>query len=213
MEFAIKKKYDVFAWNVVISQVLSDGDHEQIKNVFKKVTELMPDQESYYLKWLQYEQAKGDTEAMEHIFKEVLPVSFSVALWNFYLGYVVQAQAQSPEVIQSAYEFALSQIGNDLESGGIWLDYIAFVKEGFTTSTFEEQQKMETIRKLYQRAVKVPLSNIEYIWKDYDTFENNLNKTTVYIEIVIDIGEKVYSGLCRALHDCKSGTKGTKGVL
>jgi cleavage stimulation factor subunit 3 len=116
---------------------------------------------------------------MEQIFKDVLPVSYSVALWNFYLDYVVQAQAQAPEVIQSAYEFALSQIGNDLESGGIWLAYIGFVKDGFTASTFEEQQKMETIRKLYQRAVKVPLSNIENIWKDYDTFENNLNKTTV----------------------------------
>jgi cleavage stimulation factor subunit 3 len=179
MDFAIKKKYDLHAWNTVIDSVLQQGDTEQIKLVFKKVTELMPDQECFYLKWLQYEQAKGDTEAMEQIFKDILPVSYSVSLWNFYLGYVVQAQAQAPEVIQSAYEFALSQIGNDLESGGIWLDYIGFVKDGFTASTFEEQQKMETIRKLYQRAVKVPLSNIENIWKDYDTFENNLNKTTV----------------------------------
>ena len=39
---------------------------------------------------------------------------------------------------------------------------------------------METIRKLYQRAVKVPLSIIENIWKDYDSFENNLNKLTVH---------------------------------
>ncbi len=37
---------------------------------------------------------------------------------------------------------------------------------------------MDQLRKLYQRAVKTPLSIVEQIWKDYDLFENSLNKLT-----------------------------------
>ena len=37
---------------------------------------------------------------------------------------------------------------------------------------------MDALRKIYQRAVVVPHANLELIWKDYDAFENELNKMT-----------------------------------
>ena len=40
---------------------------------------------------------------------------------------------------------------------------------------------MDDLRRVYQRAVSVPLTNIEAIWKDYDAYENGLNKLTVCI--------------------------------
>ena len=44
--------------------------------------------------------------------------------------------------------------------------------------TWEAQQKMDKLRQTYQRAVCIPLLNIEQIWRDYDAFENNLNRAT-----------------------------------
>jgi hypothetical protein len=38
---------------------------------------------------------------------------------------------------------------------------------------------MDTLRKLYQRAVCIPLDNIEQIWKEYDSFEHQMSKMTV----------------------------------
>lgn len=38
---------------------------------------------------------------------------------------------------------------------------------------------MDKLRQTYQRAVCIPLNNIEQIWRDYDMFENNLNRATV----------------------------------
>lgn len=38
---------------------------------------------------------------------------------------------------------------------------------------------MDALRKAYQRAVCIPLNNVEQIWQDYNLFENNLNKMTV----------------------------------
>jgi cleavage stimulation factor subunit 3 len=40
-------------------------------------------------------------------------------------------------------------------------------------------QKMDTLRKVYQRAVSVPHNATLEIWRDYDRFETGLNKVTV----------------------------------
>ena len=80
----------------------------------------------------------------------------------------VDKVVEGRNTIISAYEFALQTIGMDKESGLIWLDYIQFIKSGETTNTFEEQQKMDQLRKLYTRAVKTPLTLVEQVWKDYE---------------------------------------------
>lgn len=38
---------------------------------------------------------------------------------------------------------------------------------------------MDTLRKLYQRAVSIPTGATLEIWRDYDRFEMGLNKVTV----------------------------------
>lgn len=48
-----------------------------------------------------------------------------------------------------------------------------------TTTTWEEQQKMDLVRKTYQKAVKIPMDNLKKFWEDYQDFENSLNKITV----------------------------------
>ncbi len=47
-----------------------------------------------------------------------------------------------------------------------------------TTTTWEEQQKMDALRKVYHRAVQIPLDNVERLWQELETFETNLNKIT-----------------------------------
>lgn len=44
---------------------------------------------------------------------------------------------------------------------------------------WQEQQKMDALRKAYQKAVCIPLNNIEQLWKDYDSFEHQMSKMTV----------------------------------
>lgn len=40
---------------------------------------------------------------------------------------------------------------------------------------------MDSMRRAYQKAVTIPLNNVEYLWKEYDQWENNLNRLTVRI--------------------------------
>ena len=39
---------------------------------------------------------------------------------------------------------------------------------------------MEAVRKAYQRAVQIPMDQVKRLWEEYQEFENNLNKITVY---------------------------------
>lgn len=46
-------------------------------------------------------------------------------------------------------------------------------------TTWDESQKMDAVRKAFQRAVQMPMDNVKRLWEDYQEFENNLNKITV----------------------------------
>ncbi len=40
---------------------------------------------------------------------------------------------------------------------------------------------MVSIRKAYQRVIETPIHQLETFWKEYDAFENSLNKMLVQI--------------------------------
>ncbi|OWZ63165.1 mRNA 3'-end-processing protein RNA14 [Cryptococcus neoformans] len=110
-----------------------------------------------------------------------------VSIWTAYLHYIrrqnplAEGSANAADVrstITDAYEFALRECGFDRESGDIWDEYIKFVASGPATNQWDTQAKNDNLRKIYQRAVCIPLNNIEALWKSYDTFESSLNKLT-----------------------------------
>jgi hypothetical protein len=48
-------------------------------------------------------------------------------------------------------------------------------------TTWDEQQKMDALRKIYNRAVQIPLDNVEKLWHELEAFETGLNRITVHI--------------------------------
>ena len=40
---------------------------------------------------------------------------------------------------------------------------------------------MDSVRRVYQQAVQIPMENVKRLWEDYQDFENNLNKITVRV--------------------------------
>ena len=127
---------------------------------------------------------------MEEIFaKSLLSTHNSIDLWRLYLKYVrqtnafvageeAQEQKNKKNLVLKAFEAAVAAVGFSHLSGALWGDYIAYVKEVPADSFYEEQQKMDSLRKLYHRAIAIPNSHLEIIWKEYDSFENGLNSLT-----------------------------------
>ena len=68
------------------------------------------------------------------------------------------------------------------EFSEFWSDYIQFIRSGpgnVGGSGWQDQQKMDLLRKGYQKALCVPTQAVNTLWKEYDQFEMGLNKLTV----------------------------------
>lgn len=127
---------------------------------------------------------------VEQLFGRCLMKVFNVDLWSLYLDYIrrrnnlqTDTGGKARTIISQAYEFVLNTIGHDREAGKIWQEYISFIKSGpgsIGGSGWQDQQKMDHLRKIYQRATCIPVNGVETMWKEYDQFEMGLNKTTVW---------------------------------
>lgn len=81
------------------------------------------------------------------------------------------------EETKKAFDFMLNYVGNDVASGPVWMDYIAFLKSMPVVTPQEESHRMTTVRKVYQKAILVPTNHVEQLWKDYENFENSVSRT------------------------------------
>ncbi|PCH41737.1 hypothetical protein WOLCODRAFT_69750 [Wolfiporia cocos MD-104 SS10] len=176
-----EKLYDADLWLKLVDVAEDSGDIEKIKETYEALLEAYPNTSSVQIAYLNHFLENPESFGFaEGLFKRFLRSSSSVDLWKFYLTYVrrVNTGPNAREIIRKSYEFALSHVGQDKDSTEIWTDYISFLKSGETTSTWEEQQKMDAIRKAYHRAVEIPMESVKKLWEDYQDFESSLNKIT-----------------------------------
>ncbi|ORY53977.1 hypothetical protein BCR35DRAFT_310473 [Leucosporidium creatinivorum] len=164
------------------------GDLERTREVYENFLKVFPDAARQWIGYCDLELSHGLFERVQDIFIRCLRPSCSVELWKFYLDFVrrrnpidlsqgEQAKAARATITKS-FEFALNHVGQDRRAGDMWLEYLSFLKEGSNRGTWEDQQRMDALRKTYQRAVQIPLNNVEQIWQDYNQFENNMSKMT-----------------------------------
>lgn len=128
--------------------------------------------------YIEHELKYRNFERAEKLFQRSLIKVLNVDLWKCYLNYVRDIKSKMTnykEKTAQAYDFALDKIGLDVMSYNIWVDYINFLKSVEASGTFAENQKITAIRKVYQKGVMNPMSNVEQLWKDYCSFENQIN--------------------------------------
>lgn len=146
--------------------------------------------------WQDYaalELSHSEFQNVESIFTRCLRSTPSTDLWRSYLSYTRRVNPLPPpsnmgteeserekvrKVIEGAYDFALRFIGQSRDSGEVWREYISLLKEREAGNQWQSGQKMDDIRRAYQRAVAVPLANVELLWREYDAYENGLNRIT-----------------------------------
>ncbi|KAI0002909.1 hypothetical protein BJV74DRAFT_814041 [Russula compacta] len=173
--------YDIEGWNKLVRLAEDSGDLEKIKDAYESLLKMYPNTWSAQIAYLNHFLVPGHFKfAEDNLFTRFLRTSPAVELWKFYLTYIrrINVDPSTRDIVRKAYEFALNHVGQDKDSGEIWSDYIQFLRSGETNSTWEEQQKMDALRKVYHRAVQIPLENVESLWSELETFENNLNRIT-----------------------------------
>ncbi|KAJ2925795.1 hypothetical protein H1R20_g11295, partial [Candolleomyces eurysporus] len=168
-------------WRRLISLATSSNEIPKIQQAYDELLKHYPNTSSAQIAYISHFLNDEATFAeAEQLFIKFLRSSPNVDLWKFYLTYVRRRNTGSStrDIVRKSYEFALNHVGQDKDAGEIWNDYIQFLKAGDASSTWEEQQKMDALRKAYHRAVQIPLDNVERLWSELETFENNLNKIT-----------------------------------
>jgi cleavage stimulation factor subunit 3 len=100
--------------------------------------------------------------------------------WNTYpVRKTHHGRGNYHKVMQQAFEFALSACGHDKDSGPIWSDFLEFVKGWPRNNPDEIKMQTEKLRAIYHRALVIPLENMEQLWREYDAYEQSLNRTSV----------------------------------
>ncbi|KAI0337339.1 Suf-domain-containing protein [Trametopsis cervina] len=174
---------DSDGWLKLVDVAVDSGDFDKVTETYEALLEAYPNTPSAQIAYINHIlESSRETKYhdAEGLFKRFLKTSPFVELWEDYLSYVrrMNAGPNSRDTVRMAYEFALIHIGHDKESSQLWTDYIQFLKSGETANTWEEGQKMDAIRKAYQRAVQTPMDGVKRLWEEYQEFENNLNRIT-----------------------------------
>ena len=125
----------------------------------------------------------------ETIFSNHLMQAPNVDFWSSYMTYIRRMNDTNNDptgnnrtTVSQAYKFVMDNIGIDRDSGRLWLDYIQFLKSTpgiIGGNSWQDQNKSDTLRQVYHRAISVPTTTVNQLWKDYDQFEQSLNKGTV----------------------------------
>ncbi|KAM7187426.1 Suppressor of forked protein (Suf) domain containing protein [Rhypophila sp. PSN 637] len=175
------------AWLALIKEHRSKNDVEASRQVYDRFLAIFPQAADIWAAYLDMELGLNNFPEAEQIFGKCLMGTPNVNLWTKYLDYIRRRNdlndmtGQARQTVSQAYEFVIDNIGLDKDSGKIWAEYIQFLKSGpgvVGGSQWQDQQKMDQLRKAYQRAICVPIANVNTLWKEYDQFEMGLNKTT-----------------------------------
>ncbi|SCV72519.1 BQ2448_4056 [Microbotryum intermedium] len=184
-----KDPYDAEAQLALLHEVEQKGDLEKTREVYESFFKVFPDAARQWISYCDLELSHGLFDRVQDIFIRCLRPSTSIPLWKFYLDFVrrrnpidlaqPEAAKQARATIAKSFEFALQHVGQDRDAGSLWSEYLEFLKEGSGRgSQWEDQQRMDALRKVLQSAVQIPLENVEQIWQEYNAFENNLSKLT-----------------------------------
>ncbi|KAG8785345.1 mRNA 3'-end-processing protein rna14 [Serendipita sp. 397] len=181
--------HDVIAWQDLVNFAEDSGDFKLINEAYSSLLKVYPNTIQAQIAYMRHSQRAYPIGKPKLVDQDVIPTpqtlfsqwlkqSPDVELWKLYLEYVRSSQASSRDVVKKAYEFALRFVGQEREAGDIWKDYIEYIKDDPTSNERESQEKMDLLRSVYRRAVQIPIDNLEQIWREWDSFENGLNKLT-----------------------------------
>ncbi|POS84922.1 hypothetical protein EPUL_003511, partial [Erysiphe pulchra] len=182
------KRGDIDAWITLIKEHRSRNRLDEARAVYERFFKVFPQAAEMWVAYIEMELENDNFTAAENIFGRSLLTVPNVALWSLYLNYIRRrndlmndATGAARATVTQSYDFVLANIGIDKDSGKIWHEYIQFIRMvpgNIGGSTWQDQQKMDQLRKAFQRAINVPMSTLNAIWKEYDQFEMSLNKIT-----------------------------------
>eukprot|EP00899_Mesostigma_viride_P001895 jgi/Mesvir1/11706/Mv00094-RA.2 len=177
-------KYDTEAWSAVVADAQS-LPIAKARPLFEQFLAAFPTSGQHWRAYVLAEMSAGNDVAVKAIFSRCLLLCPYVGLWRTYLSYILklhrtaaggQKEPGMPSEVKKAFDFTLEHVGMDMQAGVIWQEYLAALAAVKASGHTEESQKTLSLRRVYQRLVATPIHGCEAAWREYEAFENGLNK-------------------------------------
>ena len=164
---------------------------EAARKTYEDFLKLYPTAGRYWVWYAEHEYKEGNYENVAKILDRCLMGVPSVDLWKFKLRFTeaikldipddldTEATAEARKEVLQAFDEATEQMGSSVHAGPVWAAAIKFVNGAEDQDAFHLGQKVTALRKLYHKALLVPMHYMEELWKEYDEFETGLNPTLV----------------------------------
>ena len=170
---------------------------DTLRQVYGDFLDVFPTSSSGWCSLLELEMGQGNQQNVNVAFGQCLLKNKSLDLWRVYIKHVKATNnlkatqlASSPRgdpaglnAIKQAYEFTLDHLGTDISSGPLWMEYVMFLQQcnakvlfGEVAPNNEESAKLVAVRRAFQRSVTIPTHSLESLWRDYEKFENSVNR-------------------------------------
>lgn len=169
-------KYDIEAWKVLISEVQTGAMKHLAGEVYERVLQVFPTSGRHWLSYANTFVAENKKPKAIGVLQRALPHCPHVDLWRAFLIHYVGLTKDHGEVAK-AYERAVECIGQDIAANAVWSDYIAFLKNAKASNQYEKSINMNQLRRAYQRALLVPMHQMERLWTDYEEWEKSVDPT------------------------------------
>lgn len=180
-------------WSKLIDQVVLKDKEEQVRSTFDKYLSIFKFDAKQWSNYINFELNRGDFSKVEKLFARCLPITTDVDICRTYVLYVrrvndvITGGEKARSTVVLAFDFAANKVGMDIESHDLWKDYLDFFKSWTPSSSWEQQQKNDLIRKLYRRCLVIPTSKIETIWSEYTKWENDVSTPNSASKFIADL--------------------------
>lgn len=184
---------DYKKWAQLIEQVVSKDKEEQVRATFDKYFTIFRFDARQWNNYVNFELNRGQFNNVEQIFAKCLPITNDVDLCRTYVSYVrrvndvITGGEKARTTVLSAFDFAVNKVGIDVDSAELWKDYLDFFKSWTPSSSWEQQQKTDLIRRLYKRCLVIPAAKIESTWAEYTKWENDVSTPNSASKFIADL--------------------------
>lgn len=179
---------DILAYLELVQYYESKDSFQESREVYKSLRDKFPIYSPLWTLQLKGELQRDEFEFVEKMLAQCLSGELAnndLPLWSTYLDYVrrrnnlITGGQEARAVVVKAFELVLDKCAIfEPKSSQLWNDYLSFLEQWKPVNKWEEQQRLDMIRKLYKRMLCVPFDNIEKMWNRYTEWEQEVNSLT-----------------------------------
>jgi cleavage stimulation factor subunit 3 len=181
--------WDISSWIIFLEEIEQGrGGQINVNQAYTKILAQFPLSAMLWKKFIDYHILENNYILADEALSNCLLKCRNVELWQSYLLLTKIHSVNSVKLTSSStsafyftehaklvgtFERALDCVGSSLSAAVIWQDYIYFIRNGivFDNNFIEVGKKLSALRSVFQRAVCVPMDNMEAVWNEYEVFE------------------------------------------